>query len=80
MKQEVLRQLIDERVLNQLAHDQGLRIGDQQLHAALVALPVFQQSGGFNNDLYERLVAQSGIYPGGVRGRDAAIAGDRPTA
>ena len=44
IKQQVLRQLIDERVLNQLAHDQGLRIGDQQLHDALVALPVFEQT------------------------------------
>ena len=63
IKQQVLRQLIDERVLNQLAHDQGLRIGDQQLHDALVALPVFEQNGGFNNDLYERLLRNQGYTP-----------------
>ncbi|QQS53439.1 MAG: SurA N-terminal domain-containing protein [Candidatus Competibacteraceae bacterium] len=63
IKQQVLGQLIDERVLNQLAHDQGLRIGDQQLHDALVALPVFEQSGGFNKDLYERLLRNQGYTP-----------------
>ncbi len=61
LKQQALRQLIDERVLNQLARDQGLRISDQQLHDALVALPVFQQSGGFNKDLYARLLRNQGF-------------------
>ncbi|HPE74300.1 MAG TPA: SurA N-terminal domain-containing protein, partial [Candidatus Competibacter sp.] len=63
IKQQALRQLIDERVLNQMAHDQGLRIGDPQLHDALVALPVFEQSGGFNKDLYERLLRNQGYTP-----------------
>ncbi len=63
IKQQVLRQLIDERVLNQLARDQGLRISDQQLHDALIELPVFQQSGGFNKDLYERLLRNQGYTP-----------------
>lgn len=61
LKQDVLRQLVDERVLNQVAHEQGFRIGDPQLHAAVVALPVFQQSGGFNQELYERLLRNQGF-------------------
>lgn len=61
MKQDVLRQLIDERVLNQIARDQGLRIGDRQLHDAVVGLPIFQQSGGFDKDLYERLLRNQGL-------------------
>lgn len=60
LKQEVLRQLIDERVLNQMARDQKLRIGDQQLHDAVMALPIFQQSGGFNRNLYEQLLRNQG--------------------
>ncbi len=60
LKQDVLRQLIDERVLDQVVRDQGFRVGDRQLHDALVALPVFQQSGGFNKDLYERLLRNQG--------------------
>ena len=44
MKQDVLRQLIDERVLDQVARDQGLRIGDRQLRDAILTLPVFQPS------------------------------------
>lgn len=60
LKQQVLRQMIDERVLNQNARSQGFRIGDRQLHDALVALPVFQQGGGFNRELYERLLRSQG--------------------
>ena len=60
LKQEVLRQMIDERALNQSARDQGFRVSDQQLHDAILALPVFQQSGGFNRELYERLLRNQG--------------------
>ena len=60
LKQDVLRQLIDERVLDQVVRDHGFRVGDRQLHDALVALPVFQQSGGFDKDLYERLLRNQG--------------------
>ncbi|MFO1371017.1 MAG: SurA N-terminal domain-containing protein [Candidatus Competibacteraceae bacterium] len=60
LKQEALQQLINERVLAQLAHDQGLRVSDRQLHDAVMALPIFQQSGGFNKELYERLLRNQG--------------------
>ena len=60
LKQDVLRQLIDEQVLMQLVGDQGLRVGNPQLRGALLALPVFQQSGGFNKELYERLLRNQG--------------------
>lgn len=61
LKQDVLRQLIDERVLSQVAREQGFRIGDRQLHDAVVGLPVFQQSGGFDEELYERLLRNQGL-------------------
>ncbi len=60
LKQDVLRQMIDERVLNQSARDQGFRVGDRQLHDAIMAQPAFQQSGGFNRELYERLLRNQG--------------------
>jgi len=60
LKQDVLRQLIDERVLTQLINDQGMRVSDQQLRDALLTLPVFQQNGGFNKELYERLLRNQG--------------------
>jgi peptidyl-prolyl cis-trans isomerase D len=63
LKQDVLRQLIDERVLTQLINDQGMRVSDQQLRNALLTLPVFQQSGGFNKELYERLLRNQGYNP-----------------
>ncbi len=63
LKQDVLRQLIDERVLNLAARKQGFRIGDRQLFDAVQALPVFQQSGGFDHALYERLLHNQGMTP-----------------
>ena len=56
MKQTVLQQLIDERILNQLVRAQGLRVGDQQLHDVLVGRPEFQQNGVFSLDLYQQLL------------------------
>lgn len=61
LKQDVLRQLVDERILDEIARDQGFRIGDQQLHDAILGLPVFQQSGGFDKALYERLLRNQGF-------------------
>ena len=61
LKQDVLRQMIDERVLDRIAREQGLRVGDRQLHDAILALPVFQQSGGFDKELYERLLRNQGL-------------------
>lgn len=60
LKQDVLRQLIDERVLNQITRDQGLRIGDLQLRGAVMTLPIFQQNSGFDQDLYHRLLRNQG--------------------
>lgn len=60
MKQQVLQQLIEERVLNQLAREQGLRISDRQLHDVIVALPVFQQNGSFDKTLYEQWLRNQG--------------------
>lgn len=63
LKQEVLRQMVNERVLDQFAHDQGLRISDRQLHDVLVALPAFQQNGKFDKNLYEQLLRSQGYVP-----------------
>jgi peptidyl-prolyl cis-trans isomerase D len=63
LRQDVLRQLIDERVLNLAARQQGFRIGDRQLFEAVRALPVFQESGGFDRELYERLLRNQGMTP-----------------
>lgn len=63
LKQDVLRQLVDERILSQLTSQQKMRVGDLQLRHALLELPVFQQSGGFNKELYERLLRAQGYTP-----------------
>jgi peptidyl-prolyl cis-trans isomerase D len=43
LKQDVLRQLVDERILDEIARDQGFRIGDQQLHGAILGFPFFSR-------------------------------------
>ncbi|TVR62450.1 MAG: peptidylprolyl isomerase [Candidatus Competibacteraceae bacterium] len=63
LRQEVLQQLIDEQVLNRAAREQGFRVSDRQLFEAVRALPVFQESGGFDGELYERLLRHQGMTP-----------------
>ncbi|PIE83703.1 MAG: hypothetical protein CSA09_00190 [Candidatus Contendobacter odensis] len=58
LKKQVLNQLINERVLDQFTRDQGLRASDQQLHGAVMALPLFQN--GFDKAVYGRLLHNQG--------------------
>jgi peptidyl-prolyl cis-trans isomerase D len=60
LKNMVLQQLVNERVLLQAAKEQGLRIGDQQLQQAILSLPAFQEDGGFNAERYKRLLRAQG--------------------
>ena len=65
LKQDVLRQMVSERVLTQLVSQQKMRVGDTQLRQALLSLPVFQQSGGFSKEMYERLLRSQGYSVSG---------------
>ena len=65
LKQQALQQLVNERVLNQAARHQGFRISDQQLHDAVISLPVFQQGNGFDPELYDRLLRNQGYTAAG---------------
>ena len=65
LKQDVLRQMVNERVLTQLVSQQGMRVSDTQLRQALLSLPVFQQSGGFSKEMYERLLRSQGYTVSG---------------
>ncbi|MCP5420691.1 MAG: SurA N-terminal domain-containing protein [Gammaproteobacteria bacterium] len=60
MKQEVLQQLVDEKVLLQVSKDAGLRVSDQYLRQAIVGTSAFQRDGTFDAELYKRLLGAQG--------------------
>ena len=63
LKQEVLQQLVNEAVLAQAARNEGLRVGDGQLHEVIRAYEAFQQDGAFNPELYQRVLRSQGYSP-----------------
>ncbi len=60
LKNMVLQQLVNERVLLQAAKEQGLRVGDQQLQQAILSYPTFQEDGSFDAERYKRLLRAQG--------------------
>jgi len=62
LKNTVLQSLINEQLLQQVANEQALRIGDQQLSQAIRSIPAFQQDGTFNIERYEQFLRSQG-YP-----------------
>ncbi|HXH04106.1 MAG TPA: SurA N-terminal domain-containing protein [Candidatus Competibacteraceae bacterium] len=63
LKQEVLEQLVTERVLNLTARELGMRVGDRQLGEAIAANPAFQVDGRFDQQAYERVLNSQGYTP-----------------
>lgn len=63
LKQEVIEQLVTQRVLSQIAGRRGFRVGDEQLAQALQSYEVFQRDGRFDRELYQRLLAAQGYTP-----------------
>jgi len=59
----ILRQLIDEEVIWQMSVDAGYRIDDDTLARTLRSFQSFQSDGGFDRDLYNRLLRQNGWSP-----------------
>jgi peptidyl-prolyl cis-trans isomerase D len=63
LKQEVLKQMIDDELLFQAAVDHGLRIGDAQLAASIRSLDVFKVDGHFSQETYESWLRRQGYVP-----------------
>ncbi|MFO1431110.1 MAG: SurA N-terminal domain-containing protein [Candidatus Competibacteraceae bacterium] len=62
LKNSVLQGLINEEILQQVANEQTLRIGDRQLGQAIYSIPLFQQDGKFDVGRYEQFLRSQG-YP-----------------
>ncbi len=61
MKQQVLDQLITQRVLQKMAQDEGYRVADQVLAQRIKAMEAFQQDGVFVKDSYQAIVESQGM-------------------
>ncbi|CAM4074934.1 SurA N-terminal domain-containing protein [Vreelandella rituensis] len=64
LRNQVLNQLITERLLRQYAEEGGLHVSDEQLDQLIVSLPEFQdQSGRFSQELFRNRLASAGYTP-----------------
>lgn len=61
MKQQVLDQLITQRVLRKMADDEGYRVADQVLAQRIKSMEAFQQDGVFAKDSYQAIVESQGM-------------------
>lgn len=59
----VLDRLIDQALFDGKARELGLRVSDEQIKQAIVAMPEFAEEGKFNNDRYLQLIRRAGMTP-----------------
>ncbi len=62
-KQQVLDRLIDQELLRQVATENGMRISDAQVAAAINSFQAFQVEGSFSQTQYERTLRNIGLSP-----------------
>lgn len=71
LKRQVVRQLIEERLVLQGAAAAGLRAGTPEVQAAITEMESFKEEGIFNLDRYKKLLASSRLsakdFEGGIR-------------
>lgn len=63
MKKQALQQLIEKEVLVKAATDNGMRIGNQHLAELITSIDAFYVDGKFDQQQYERVLAQQGMSP-----------------
>jgi len=69
MRQEVLRQMVNEDVILQASHDLGLRVGDPLVRQAIMEIGAFQKDGRFDQATFERYARMQGLTSGGFEQR-----------
>ncbi|WP_299074910.1 SurA N-terminal domain-containing protein [uncultured Paraglaciecola sp.] len=63
----ILDRLISEKLLDQAAQELGLRVSDEQIKSAIVAMQEFQVEGTFDNDRYLAILRQAGFQTNNFR-------------
>jgi len=69
LRSQALQQMVEEELLLQAAHGSGMRIGDEQVRAAIQSLEPFQRDGQFSRELYQRQLRIAGMGPVGFEVR-----------
>lgn len=62
-RQGIVDKLVVEELQRQQAKDLGIRVSDEQIKKAIVAMPEFQRNGQFDNEVYLALLRQAGFTP-----------------
>ncbi|AUL19848.1 peptidylprolyl isomerase [Bordetella holmesii] len=77
MREQLLNQLIDQRLLAQVALDNRFSVSDETLRNTIAAIPQVQDDGRFSPERYRQVLAAQGLSPtsfeNGLR-RDLAVA------
>lgn len=77
MRQQLLDQLIDQRLLALVAQDNRFSVSDTTLRDTIAAIPQVQEDGRFSPERYRQVLAAQGLSPtsfeNGLR-RDLAVA------
>lgn len=63
LRQEVLEEMIRNNLILHASMDMGLRAGDEQVRAAILAVPAFRRNGKFDKESYERVLRYQGLSP-----------------
>jgi len=63
LKEQVLGQIIEERVLLNYIDEKGYRVGDQALFDAIQSISAFHQDGKFDKEVYRNQLASQGYSP-----------------
>jgi peptidyl-prolyl cis-trans isomerase D len=61
LKQKVLEDLISREILLQEAESRSIRVTEDEIKKAIVAMPMFQQDGVFSEAMYQRALNYYGI-------------------
>ena len=64
LKQQALDRLIEKHLLMQVAEENDIRLPDNVLARSITSLPVFQNNGQFDPELYRRVLNQNRLSPG----------------
>ncbi|WP_240472626.1 SurA N-terminal domain-containing protein [Salinivibrio socompensis] len=60
-RQNILDRMVNDQLLEHEASALGLRVSDEQVKAAIRAMPQFRQAGQFNNERYQAALRQTGM-------------------
>ncbi len=69
IKQQVLDQLVDEKVLLAANDKLGVQVTPERIRQEILGIPAFQSEGKFDPDQYKALLASQGMSPGSFEQR-----------